>query len=148
MSFAQPKQPHRRNVPLAPMLDMMFLLLIFFVVTASIGEQERLVEINLPSAESSEAGDGQRSQIVINIRADGEIVMGAGSYGPEELRGVLAELVADFPDERVVIRGDAEARHGRIMAVFDAAQAAGVRHIDVATVRRAEEEADAAEGGG
>lgn len=140
MSFAEPKQAIRRSaVPLAPMLDVMFLLLIFFVVTANFRAEEHQIDINLPAAESGEPMSTQRSEVIVNVRADDTILVGAAEYSPEQLRAVLRQLIADYPDERVIVRGDSEARHGRIMTVVDLARAVGVRHIDVATVKRADE---------
>lgn len=140
MSFAQPKQPHRQGgIPLAPMLDVMFLLLIFFVVTSSFRAEEHQIDVELPSAEASEPQSAQRSEVVVNVAEDGAIMIGSAEYSPEQLEGVLARLVEDYPDERVIIRGDRESRYNRIVTVMDVARAAGVEHIYFATVRSADE---------
>lgn len=142
MSFAQPKQPHRRGgVPLAPMLDVMFLLLIFFVVTASYREEEHQIDVQLPSAEAAEPLAAGRSEIVVNVREDGAIMLGPRQYTPADLQNVLEQLVDDYPDERVIIRGDRESRYERIVTVMDIARDAGVRHIYFATVRHADDDA-------
>ena len=143
MSFAEPKQPHRRGgLPMAPMLDVIFLLLIFFVVTSSLHDDERRFDVELPSAEASEASDGRASQITINVREDGALMLGPREYEAAELGEVLRELVADYPDERVIIRGDRASRYERIVLVMDIARDAGVRHLYFATSRHGQEEGD------
>ncbi|MEX2672331.1 MAG: biopolymer transporter ExbD [Phycisphaeraceae bacterium] len=140
MSFTQPKQPHRRNaVPLAPMLDVMFLLLIFFVVTASFRAEEHQIEIDIPSAEAAEPHAAQRSEVIVNVREDGAILIGGAEYTPERLQAVLKQLVADNPNERVIVRGDSASRYERIIMVVDLAREAGIRQINFATVKQADQ---------
>ena len=140
MSFARPRQPTRRAaVPLAPMLDVLFLLLIFFVTTSSFRAQEQQIDVQLPSAEAAETAEPTSTEVVVNVKADGSIMVGAEAYQPPALRSMLSQLVAEFPDERVIIRGDKNVKYERIVDVMDTARAAGVRNIYFATVKSSEE---------
>jgi len=140
MSFAKPSIPTRRAaVPLAPMIDILFLLLIFFVTTSTFRAAEQQVDVKLPVAQTGQTTEPTRTEVVINIRNDGEIVVGGRVYTLNELHGMLGELVRQYPDERVIIRGDKQVVYERIIGVMDAARAVGVRGIYFATVRKADE---------
>ncbi len=144
MSFARPRQPMRHAaVPLAPMLDILFLLLIFFATSTTFRAGEQQIDVNLPVASTGETHEPLRTEVVVNIQTDGGIVVAGRAMGLDELRSVLGELVARFPDERVIIRGDAGVNYGRIIEVMDTARLARVREVRFATTRRG-----ANEGGG
>ncbi len=140
MSFAeQPRQAGRARFSLAPMLDILFLLLVFFVTTSTFQKAERQVDVELPKAESSETPEASQEPLVINVKADGGIVMAGQEYNLSGFREALGALLKEFPQERVVIRGDQKASHGRVISVMDAARAEGVRKIYFATVKSASE---------
>jgi biopolymer transport protein ExbD len=118
----------RRGVPLAPMLDIMFLLLIFFVTTSSFRAQEQQIDIQLPAS---------ATEIIVNIMADDSIRVGNSTYTPEALYKVMRQLVADYPDERVIIRGDRGSHTEALVRVMDVARSAGIQNIHIATVKPA-----------
>jgi len=117
------------------MLDVLFLLLIFFAMTSSIRATEQLIDVDVPVARTGESEEGRVHETIVNVLNDGRIYVGASETPktPDQLRRTLAELIASYPNERIIVRGDAEASHGRIMSVYDAARAAGVNDIRVAT---------------
>ena len=139
MSFAEPEQPPRRAVPLAPMLDVLFLLLIFFVTTSSFRAQEQQLDVNLPAAQAADDAEPQRTEVVINVKKDGSILLDPSEQTIDQLRQTLRQLVEDFPNERVIIRGDKKVTYDRIVQVMDTARAAGVKHVYFATVRKGEQ---------
>ena len=140
MSFARPERPVRHgSLPLVPMIDLMFILIIFFVTTTVFREEERQIDVNLAATETGVAGEPTRTEIVINIRADGAVMLGYSEVEPPALYEKLRQIVEKYPNERVIIRGDQAAVYGRVLAVTDAVRAAGVRNISFATVKKAEE---------
>jgi biopolymer transport protein ExbD len=142
MSFANPRQPARRGVPLAPLLDVLFLLLIFFALTSSIRATEQMIPLEVPAAQSGETQEGRRTETIVNVRQDGAIVVNGRPHTLAELRTLLVDLVAEFPNERVVIRGHRDADLGRVVAIFDIARLSGVKNVQIATRPQ-----EAAEGG-
>jgi biopolymer transport protein ExbD len=127
----------RRGVPLAPMLDIMFLLLIFFVTTSSFRAQEQQIDIQLPAAQAGKPTDPSATEIIVNIMADDSIRVGNSTYTPEALYKVMRQLVADYPDERVIIRGDRGSHTEALVRVMDVARSAGIQNIHIATVKPA-----------
>lgn len=136
MSFtASTRDRNPPILPLAGLVDIMFLLLIFFMTTSIFREQERLIEVLLPSTESQISGAAYASPIVITVTADDGIYMGGHRYDLDELRRTLAEL----PNEPVEIRGDSNSRLGLSVQIMDAAYAAGLKNVFLATTKRASE---------
>lgn len=138
MSFAAESRERVRPVlPLAGMVDVLFLLLIFFMTASLYREQETSLPINIPAAESGEAS-GPGTPIIVNIQSEmvrepdesGAIVerrtdrylVGGRERTLGELRSVLAELHEADPDEVLVIRADEEAATGALVAVMDLAR--------------------------
>ena len=139
MSFGAAQQNRRPVVPLAAMLDILFLLLIFFVTTGSFRAEEQQIDVELPTAQAAAPIKPERTELVINVRQDGTIVVGEAALNANALGVLLERLVSEFPDERVIIRGDREVSYHRIITVMDVARAAGVRNIYFATVKPAAE---------
>ena len=139
MSFGATIERRRAAVPLAPMLDILFLLIIFFVTTSSFHAEEQRMEVDLPKALTARPAEAVPTQVVINVKADGQILVGPQVYQPDALLGMLRELLADYPNEQVIIRGDRDTRHHRIMKVMDVAQLAGVQKVHIAVVKPAAE---------
>lgn len=132
---------HRSSptVPLAAMLDVLFLLLVFFVTTYSLREEETEFNLNLPKAGAAMKQQQQRSQVVVNIDAQGIIKVSGRRMNLAGLRQTLAQLVQTSPDEHVVIRGDKQTDYQYIIDVMDTAKAVGIRHIHCSTIKTASE---------
>jgi len=140
VSFARPRQPTRRaTVPLAPMLDVLFLLLIFFATTSTFRAEEQQIDVNLPIAQTASAAEPLETELLVNVRADDTLVVGGRAVTIDQLRAMLRQITADFPNERVIIRGDQAVNYGRIVEVMDAARSANVRQIHFATIQAAPE---------
>jgi biopolymer transport protein ExbD len=140
MSFASAnRRMHRTAIPLAGIIDILFLLLIFFATTSSFRASEQTIEVDVPATEAGQTLEPVRTEILINITDGGEILVGGQEYSIERLQAMIRELVAEFPHERVIIRGDRDSNYGRVIAVWDAARAAGARNIQFSTVRRADQ---------
>jgi biopolymer transport protein ExbD len=122
---------------IAPMVDVVFVLMLFFMASAGMQVVEKELGINLPSGRSSEkAGDLPRTPIIIDINADGQVQMNSQVYGApgdkllNPLRDKLKGLIEQFGDkDPVIIRPTPDTRHERIMDVLNAAAASGVKNL-------------------
>ncbi|MAE64818.1 MAG: hypothetical protein CMJ18_11170 [Phycisphaeraceae bacterium] len=133
MSFtATVRQRSTPVLPLAGMVDVLFLLLIFFMTISAFREHDQQIDVALPST-SAGAPEQSPTQIVITVTADDELFIGDRSYTPEQLRRTLLQLGAQFPSESVVIRGDGGSRLGTSVAVMDMAYSGGLRNVYMAT---------------
>jgi biopolymer transport protein ExbD len=117
------------EVNLTPMLDVVFIMLIFFIVTASF-VKESGIEISRPGA--STAVRKEKGNILIAISANDQIWMNRRQVDPRALRANIERAHAENPQGSVIIQADKEAKTGLLVQVMDAARAAGVKSISLA----------------
>ncbi|MCH7868802.1 MAG: biopolymer transporter ExbD [Myxococcales bacterium] len=117
------------EVNLTPMLDVVFIMLIFFIVTASF-VKESGIDITRPSA--STAVRKERGNILIAITANDQIWMNRRQIDPRALRANIERMHAENPQGAVIIQADVAAKTGLLVKVLDAARAAGVKSISLA----------------
>jgi biopolymer transport protein ExbD len=117
------------EVNLTPMLDVVFIMLIFFIVTASF-VKESGIEISRPGA--STAVRKEKGNILIAISANDQIWMNRRQVDPRALRANIERMHAENPQGSVVIQADKEAKTGLLVKVMDAARSAGVKNVSLA----------------
>ena len=131
MSFtASQRQRSGPVLPLAGMVDVLFLLLIFFMITSIFREFDKQIEVSLPATETGTTVESPM-KVVITITKNDEIFIGDRQYDLDNLRQMLAKLAAAFPDESVVIRGDRGSRLGTAVNVMDIAYAANLNNVAI-----------------
>jgi biopolymer transport protein ExbD len=118
---------------LTSMTDIVFLMLIFFMLATTMEKPEGSLGIELPSASSSD--EAPPREIVIHVLEDGGIVLDGTLLDGEALRARLAEMGRTAPATPVTIRGHKLARHQAIVSVMDACGAAGLHNLAVGTTR-------------
>ena len=118
---------------LAPMIDIIFLLLAFFIVTYQMTDDEKDVEVQLPTAEEGQANPRSHLEKVINIREDGTVIIDKKVYTLDELQVKMANLVRVNKSQPVRLRGDGRTEYKYIVQVLDRCKKAGVWNISFAT---------------
>ena len=140
MSFAsESRERTRPTLPLAAMVDVLFLLLVFFMTASVFRERETQIDINLPTAETAETQKPGPTRIVVSIDENNEIYLGERKVLITDLPDTLKKLAADFPDEELVVRGDQESSFGLAVRIMDEAKQAGISNVSVATIKSVEE---------
>lgn len=134
MRFSQnaPEQPEA--IQLVPLIDIVFLILVFFMVTSVFGELESEVDITLPTADSAIMTERNRGEIFINLRADGAIVVNNQEHSIPELQELLDRVADLFPGGAVIIRGDQSAMLGRAIEVLDCCRKADIQNVSFAAL--------------
>lgn len=117
------------EINMTPMLDVVFIMLIFFIVTTSF-VKEAGVEVNQPSAETTERQD--KNNILIAITPEGEIWIDKQRVDVRAVRANVQRLRAQSPDSAVVIQSDEDARTGVLVKVMDQVRLAGVENVAIA----------------
>ncbi len=118
---------------LAPMIDIVFLLLIFFIVTWQFTRAETELSVSVPTAEEGAEPDRQMGEIVVSILADGTIRVEGATVDLPQLLVKLSNIAGQFKNQPVRIRGDGEVAYQRIVEVIDTCQKAGIWNISFAT---------------
>jgi biopolymer transport protein ExbD len=121
------------GINLMPMVDVVFLLLIFFLAATTFAREEVELDLRLPEARSGEAGQPER-QLIVNMLADGRLTMGGREVTLEALRQKLAAAVARQANQAVLVRGDRAAQFGLGLQVLDACRLANVKKVDFAAL--------------
>ena len=120
---------------LAPMIDIVFLLLIFFIVTWQFTRAETELSVSVPTAQEGADPQRQIGEIVINVLADGTIRVEGTTVDLVQLLDKLAEIAQKYENQPVRIRGDGGVPYQRIVEVIDTCQKAGIWNISFATQR-------------
>jgi len=123
------QQDDETGIDLTPMLDVVFIMLIFFIVTSTF-IRESGVEVQRPQAESASPQD--KGNILIAITGNGEIWMDKQQIDIRSVRAHVERMRVDQPDGAVVVQADEEARTGLVVQVMDQARLAGVTDVALA----------------
>ncbi|MDD3448332.1 MAG: biopolymer transporter ExbD [Gammaproteobacteria bacterium] len=121
----------RAGLNLTPLIDIVFLLLIFFMLTAHFVQEETL-DIELPEAETA-AADEDESLVEVILSPEGELRVDGQVVPPERLEEALRGALHAPGRKSVRLRGDDAARFGRAVMVIDAARKAGAESLDILT---------------
>lgn len=117
------------QIDMTPMLDIVFIMLIFFIVTTVFVKQAG-IDVNKPDGET--AVQYKNANIFIAITADGDVWMDRREISLEAVRANLEKLLLEQPTDVVFIQADMEAKHGDVVEVMDQVKAAGIERVAVA----------------
>lgn len=120
------------EINISPLIDVVFLLLIFFIVT-TVFVKETGVEVSKPRAASAE--DLERQAILISVTSESRVWYGGREIGHDGVRAVVAALLEETPESPVIIRADAAAPTEATVKVIDSAKLAGASSVSLATER-------------
>ena len=126
--------PEETELDMTPMLDIVFIMLIFFIVTTSF-VKESGVTVSSPSAQS--ASQQESVNIFIAKTAEGEVWIDRKPVDPRSVRAIVARLHADNPEGSVIIQSDEAATTGILVEVMDQVRLAGVEAIAIAADKKA-----------
>lgn len=133
------REPEAPEINLTPLIDVVFLMLVFFVVTTTFDARQSL-SVNLPGTQTASPQPSSPISVVLTadgrLHIDGEPVVG----GADAVRRALIAARAGRPpgEARVVIRADRDVSHGRVMQVMDQAGRSGLDAVSIATRDRRE----------
>ena len=115
---------------LAPMIDVILVLTIFFMCATKFSADERAFDLDLPSADHA-AAVAAREPEVVEVEAAGTLRLGTESVSLDDLAARLTDRRESMPDLVVMIRGERDVSHGRMTEIYEACRGAGVRHVAI-----------------
>ncbi|MEY3205492.1 MAG: hypothetical protein RLZZ21_1823 [Planctomycetota bacterium] len=126
------------GLEMTPMIDIVFLLMIFFLVASKLDEDDRSIEVMLPQASAAKPLTSRPREFVINIDRDGNYFAGARPVRLDDLRQLLRQSAADNPSRQtVILRADENALHKFVVAAMDACVQAGIDDYQVQSANAA-----------
>jgi biopolymer transport protein ExbD len=115
------------------MIDIMFLLLCFFIAAQIYAQWESEIDIKLPTAETGEIPDRLPSEIIVNVRMDGTTVVNQQQLDHDGLPDLLGRIVELYPGQPVLIRADKKTDYEYVIGVLDICRKADIWNISFAT---------------
>lgn len=133
MKFRSKHKQVNAGFQLAPMIDIMFLLLCFFIAAQIYAQWESEIDIKLPTAETGEAPDRLPSEIIVNVRSNGTMVVNQRELDTGGLSNLLSRIVDLYPGQPVIIRADKKTDYEHIIGVLDICRKVDIWNISFAT---------------
>jgi biopolymer transport protein ExbD len=123
-------EEEENEINLTPMLDVVFIMLIFFIVTATF-IKEAGIQVERPDTVTAESQDD--AAILIAISANDEIWIDRQERDPRSIRTIIERLHAENPKGSIVIQADEDSTNEMLVVVMEAAKAAGVTNVAIAS---------------
>ncbi len=136
---AKEDQMERPTIQMAPLIDIIFLLLIFFMSASIFYQLETEINITVPTASDSTEIKRAPGEIIINIRKDGTIVVNQRELTQEDLRSMLVRISQLYHGQPVIIRADRQTFHEHVIKVLDICAGADIWNVSFATMKEKEE---------
>ncbi len=128
-------QKQKPVIQLAPLVDIAFWALIFFMIIAIVSQVEDEVGVNLPKSSAAAESTASAGKIVINITRDGQFIVNQQRLDGPGLEEMLKKIVGLFPNQQVIIRADELAYHKYVVQVLDACVSANIHDVGFSTIK-------------
>jgi biopolymer transport protein ExbD len=115
------------------MVDILLVLLGFFMLSWSFSRQERELDVQMPSASQAKEQRHSVGEVIVNVKADGTLVMNRRPMTPDELLTALTRIAQLYPDQAVVLRGDKRVAYEYIVQTLDLCRRANIWNVDFGT---------------
>ncbi|MDG2124387.1 MAG: biopolymer transporter ExbD [Verrucomicrobiales bacterium] len=125
------KKRSRPVVPIISLIDILAILLIYFIVTTTARKKKNLLSIDLPRAEHLKALVTQDNRATISVTKEGEIYLEDETVTLETLAAVLAQFKAESPDAKIELKADEKTDLGTLVSIWDAITQSGFKIKDV-----------------
>lgn len=135
VEFHLPQEDGDDEVPMAPMIDMVFLLLIFFMVASNLNQMEK-VEIDVPVAENAKVAKDMQSRRTITVKNGGQIYLGNRPSELEEVGPAIRDHLKKVPGLKIFLRADKSVEFAQVRDVMKACAEAGAAEIIFATYEK------------
>ncbi|MFZ3375404.1 MAG: biopolymer transporter ExbD [Chthoniobacterales bacterium] len=135
MNLRSRAQLHHPGIQLAPLVDVLLLLLIFFLLTWNAARNENELDVKVPKASAAKDKPASIGDVVVNVKTDGNVVVNRRTLSGAELTELLKGLVQLNSEQAVVIRGDEAGAYKNIIGVLNICTDAGITNVAFATAK-------------
>jgi len=120
---------------IAPMIDIVFLLLCFFVTSQIFTQWEAEIDITLPTAKTAKIDSRLPGEIILNLTRTGEVIVSGRTLTTDELLAMLHRLAGYFPGQPVIIRADRQTAYEHLVRVLDLCRQSDIWNVSFATLQ-------------
>ena len=135
MNFRSRTAPQHPGIQLAPLVGVLLLLLIFFLMTWNAARNENELDVKVPKASAAKEKSAPMGDVIVNVKADGNVVVNRRTLSGPDLTTLLEGLVKLNADQAVVIRGDEGGAYKNIVNVLNICSEAGITNVAFATAK-------------
>ncbi len=118
---------------MAPLIDIVFLTLVFFMTISVFNQMEAELNISVPKAQASKDAVRSPGEIIININKQGDVIVNSQKLSQNALEAMLTKISGLFPNQPVIIRADEQTYHQYVVKVLDACAKADIWNISFST---------------
>src|ERR1700719_1843938 len=133
MNFRKQAEPKILGMLIAPMVDILLVILVFFIVSWNLPLSENELDVRVPTATKANETQPYVGQVVINIAANGTVIVNRQPKTSQELLELLKKLAQLYPDQAVIVRGDQGVEYKHIVDVLDICRQADIWNVAFAT---------------
>ncbi|MES2707955.1 MAG: biopolymer transporter ExbD [Verrucomicrobiota bacterium] len=134
MNFRSARTSEHQGMNLVPLIDVLLILLIFFIITFSMAQRENDLNISVPAADSGAPKDRQVGEIVVNVARDGTIRVNTQTLNEEQLFKRFQDIYSVKKNQAIIIRADEESVYRNMFRVLDLCYKAGLYHVSFAAL--------------
>ena len=138
MNFRGKLAQERVGFQVVPMIDILFLLLCFFVISQVFTQWEAEIDITLPTAKTSRIESRLPGEIILNLSKNGDVVVSGRTLTTDELLALLQRLAGYFPGQPVIIRADRQTAYEHLIRVLDLCRQSDIWNVSFATLQAEE----------
>lgn len=135
MNLRSRATPVHPGIQLAPLVDVLLLLLIFFLMTWNAARNENELDVKVPKASAAKEKTAPIGDVVVNVKADGNVVVNRRQLTAEQLGELLKNLAQLNAEQAVVIRGDETGAYKNIIGILNICTDAGITNVAFATAK-------------
>jgi len=128
-------QKQKPIIQMAPLIDIVFLTLVFFMTISIFNQMEAELNISVPQAKESKEAVRSPGEVIININKKGEVIVNKQVLKTEELEMMLKKISGLFANQPVIIRADENTYHKFVIKVLDACANANIWNISFSTIK-------------
>ena len=133
MKFTRGKTSRAATVPMTSLMDVIFLLLWFFVTSSVFSQWETEIQISLPTAKSATVPGRLPGQVILNVSEEGKVSVNGIKLTLDEVTTRLGRIAKIYPGQPVIIRADKATAYDSLRQVIDACRSADVWNFSLAT---------------
>ena len=133
MNFRTHVYPERIVFQIAPMVDILLFLLVFFILTWNFSRNEAELDVKVPAAREGKENRRPAGEVILNVKKDGAIFMNRRTMSSDELLETLTRIAKLYPDQAVVLRGDENVDYRFVVDALDICRAANIWNVAFAT---------------
>jgi biopolymer transport protein ExbD len=133
MNFRKQVALHQAGFNITPLIDILLVLIIFFVLTWNFSRDEQEVDVKVPSSKEGSDSRPRPGEIILNIKRDGAVMLHGRQMDPDQLLQTLKRVASEFPDQAIILRGDKDLPLQELIRIMDVCTSANIRNVAFAT---------------